>query len=406
MPDEELTSLLDETIHINKILKLENEVLQQFLKHKDPQSLRKLPQIEESARVAANITRLHNPSVSIHKTVRIGGSASSLGGVSAHTKASSTPSLGSAQFASGSTQFASGSQTLSGGGPVSRAGGRGRLLTVAHRTALANKEVEMMRQEYTDFERAAFKKKEGLIARMKEIKKRMRESEEAVQRFENEVANGHSHSKIPVEKFTRFIEVQSKNAAKTTDMINLKIVTAKRLIKQTKKQNEIRREWGSGLRPIDFEKLRIENEYLINENDENHRDISSLKKIGAYYNMTLKNQVVKLFEKKAELQNLQDRGLMKKKVNIKHKTNQKQVKKHVKNLKQQLEHIKDLANKFEGVPEVDDFLNIQKQLQEAREKFKIVSRRRKIQLFEIHNARKRSEREARESQITHKILIV
>lgn len=75
------------------------------------------------------------------------------------------------------------------------------------------------------------------------------------------------------------MEEQLKLAGTRIDKLNLKIVTANRLIQQTKKQITQREEIGKTLRPVDFEQLRIENEYVIDENEVNSRLISSLKRI-------------------------------------------------------------------------------------------------------------------------------
>lgn len=77
----------------------------------------------------------------------------------------------------------------------------------------------------------------------------------------------------------RFVEEQLKLAGTRIDKLNLKIVTANRQIQQAKKEIAKREEIGKTLRPVDFEQLRIQNEYVIDENEVNHRLISSLKRI-------------------------------------------------------------------------------------------------------------------------------
>ncbi|XP_008202090.1 coiled-coil domain-containing protein 113 [Nasonia vitripennis] len=378
MSDEQLGSTLEEAMRTNRTLTLENEVFERYLRRRDPQCLHKLSYVVESARQAQKLSRLR-----ISQQQPRGGSTPSLQSFTAKP-ASSSATLLSVQLA----RTASGSQQAVG---LAKRAAKGLKITVAHRIELVEKEVEEMRRQYREFEKGLFGKKEGLETMLEEINYRIKECEDTAEQFENEVLNQVDpvSKRITADSFVKFVERQLKLAEIAVDKLNLKIVTTKRLIRQTKKQIDQREELGNTLRPVDFEKLKIENKYLTDDIERYNRTIKTLKQINGHYGLTLKSHKERLLEKKSKLQSIENELTSKERENVDLRRCQTRATREIRKAEGQLNHIKKLREEYE-IPEVRDFLEVQKQLQEARKNFKRLGRRRKLQLFTLRSLRRRS----------------
>lgn len=88
----------------------------------------------------------------------------------------------------------------------------------------------------------------------------------------------------------RFMEEQLKSAGTVIDKCNLGMITSNRLIGETRKQIAQREDVGNTLRPIDFEQLAIENDYLIDENEKNTILLKALRRISGNYLVKLNNR--------------------------------------------------------------------------------------------------------------------
>jgi hypothetical protein len=79
-------------------------------------------------------------------------------------------------------------------------------------------------------------------------------------------------------RLLRFMNDQLKVANNLIAKFNLKTITIKHLIAQTKKQIKQQEDRGESLSPIDFVKLGIENRYLTAENERNQLALNLLIK--------------------------------------------------------------------------------------------------------------------------------
>lgn len=111
-----------------------------------------------------------------------------------------------------------------------------------------------------------------------------------------------------------------------------------------------------------------------------------------HYSLVLKSQKEKLLERKSMLQTAENELVAKKQENIDLRRGQVKTTREVRTALGQLNNIKELREEYE-IPEVLDFLEVQRQLQEARKNFKRLSRQRKIQLSAIKRKCKRTNRQ-------------
>lgn len=98
-----------------------------------------------------------------------------------------------------------------------------------------------------------------------------------------------------------------------------------------------------------------------------------------HYSLVLKGQREKLLERKSILRTAENELVARKQENIDLRRSQIKTRREVQTALGQLNSIKELREEYE-VPEVLDFLEVQRQLQEVRKSFKRLSRQRKIQL--------------------------
>ncbi|XP_023244881.1 coiled-coil domain-containing protein 113-like, partial [Copidosoma floridanum] len=352
MTDDDLRASVEEMTHINRMLTTENELIEQFLRRKDPQSLEKLSLIVESARQAQKISRRHGSGVS----------------------------LPGSYAKSASSRTASGSQRLSVAAPAAK--GLAAKLTAAHRTELANREVDLMRREWASFEGRSKKERLNGEIRLEELKYRLRDMDEALRNFEAQVVRQVDpiSKKIPAEKFVRFVENQLRLAEEANDKLNLKMITTRQLIRQARRQIDLGAEVGKTLRPIDFERVAIENEHLAEENERNGRSLAALKRIKRHYSLALKYRKEGLAERKSRLRVIERKLELGERENVDLERRRAVTRREVKWTQSRLDDIKELRDNYEK-PEVADFLRVQKQLQEELRRHKRLKRRRKIQLF-------------------------
>lgn len=94
----------------------------------------------------------------------------------------------------------------------------------------------------------------------------------------------------------------------------------------------------------------------------------------------------KLLERKTQLQSIEKALILKKRENLQLRRKQIIVRHEIQKALAQLNNIKELQEEFE-IPDVLDFLDAQRQLQEARKNMKRLNRQRKLQLFKLSACR-------------------
>lgn len=98
--------------------------------------------------------------------------------------------------------------------------------------------------------------------------------------------------------------------------------------------------------------------------------------------MGFKHRADQLIEKKSKLQSIENELIKEKQKNVKIHRAQIVTSREVKKVQDQLNHFKELREEYD-YPEVSEFLNLQRQLQEVKKNYKNLCRRRKIQLFTL-----------------------
>ncbi|XP_011501307.1 PREDICTED: uncharacterized protein LOC105364957 [Ceratosolen solmsi marchali] len=396
LSDEEIKLILEIATRVNRTLTYENEVFEHYLQRKNPQCLNKMQQILESILQAQTI---HCMLSSKNTPSYVDSTSSLFGSVVTGTINDGISSYSSSIVSTPQPQMSGkNQQTSANNAPKSNV--LRRKITISHRIELTEYEIDEMKKQYEHFKVDMNKNLENLETKLKEMKCRIIENHKTIQRFENNVINQINPitNQIPVEKFVRyfciydcvakfmpivyllrFMDDQFKLIRNFIDKFNLKIITTKRMISQTKKQIKQREDRGEKLSSVDFIKLEIENRYLVAENNKNQQILNSLQQRNGQYNLTLKNYKDKLIEKKSVLQQAENKFKSKKNEEIALQYYKNRIMQDLRKTTNELNNIKGLREEYES-PDIQDFLQVQKQLQEAKYTVKRLSRQRKNQL--------------------------
>jgi hypothetical protein len=122
------------------------------------------------------------------------------------------------------------------------------------------------------------------------------------------------------------------------------------------------------------------------ENDSSN-NLMEIKLFAGQYNLTLKNYKDKLIERKSLLQQIENKSKTKKSEQVELRNYKSRMMQDLRKTTNQLNDIKALKDDYES-PDVQDFLQVERQLQEMKKIIKRLNRQRKIQLFTIRTNKK------------------
>ncbi|KAL6263363.1 hypothetical protein P5V15_006158 [Pogonomyrmex californicus] len=362
MTEIELQEALENIVHSNLLLKLENDIFERYLRRRDPESLQTIAQILETAKRVQRIAPQHGrtspvtsvtgSSVNVHDKELM--SVASMRSETRHV----TPSL-----------------------LTTRTPTRGTKLTYTQRIEMTNTEIRELQKTLEKFEQMSIKKKIYLQAQIEENQISIDETCKTKKEFEENVVQKGIDSitgKIPAEKFIRFIEEWLKVVDMIMEQIRLKIATIKSEIRKVKLQLKQRKELGETLRAIDFEQLSIENQICIRKIDEKNQYLLEMKRIAGRYSITLTKYKERLDGLMLTINKVRDNMFSKKQEIIKLQSKQIATKIEIEKVGKQLKSITELIDKFE-VPSVMDAIKLRMNLQELQKIYKQLSRQKEIQ---------------------------
>ncbi|XP_011872191.1 PREDICTED: coiled-coil domain-containing protein 113-like [Vollenhovia emeryi] len=381
MSEAELQQALENIVYSNLFLRLENDIFEQYLARRDPESLQTIAQILETAKRVQKIAPQHartSPVMSVAGSLMNVGDKDSVSVTSVQSGSRHvTPSLLTARVPTGGTKSI---RFLSN-----------RRITYMHRIEMANTEIRELQKGLEKFEKTSAKKSVCLRARVEESQISIHETCKNREEFEENVVQKGIDSitgKIPAEKFIRFTEEWLKVVDIIMEQIRLKMTTVKCQIRKIRLQLAQRRELGEALRSIDFEQLNIENEVCIQKIDEKNRYLLEMKRIAGHYNITLSKHKKKVDGLVSTMNKVRNNIVFKRQESAKLQSEQTATKIEIEKAEKQLESMIDLINKFE-VPSVIDTIKTRMKLQELQRIHKQLSRRREIQRIVTLKSRKK-----------------
>jgi len=228
LTDDELFTLVQDTIRANDVLKLETKMFESYLKRVDPKDL-DLQQAGASQQPAPEPTQR-----TFRKRSRSRGQS-----MDRHLK-----------------------------------------LTAEQKCDIATRELEELRESIERMKECAEKKLDNFRAVMEEADIRYAEVKKAQYEFNRDIVNGAVNprtNRVIAEKLTRSIDEKLRSRDTLIEKLRLKNSTLKVQKKKLQLQLKQKEEMGEVLHEVDFNQLKIENSQYLEKIDERNQDLLRLK---------------------------------------------------------------------------------------------------------------------------------
>ncbi|XP_076285300.1 cilia- and flagella-associated protein 263-like isoform X1 [Lasioglossum baleicum] len=370
MTFEELVQMQDDNLQKIWLLSLENDVYERYITRVDPDVMKGITHLLQRTRHARKVTRMMSmrssrmsfrdsvmtiPEVLRRFTVSSPASTPSIISVTSETRAQSV-------FPTWKPSDTS-------------------KIPIAHRMAMARKEVEHMTKNFEDLKLIVQKRTMMMRAEIEELEIRISEVQEAKQEFEeNVVIKGVDPitGKIPAERVTRYIEEWLKSANTIIGRLRLKSATHRMLITKTRQQLVQREELGEALRAVDFEQLNIQNKDYVRMIEEKTIYMLDMKKIAGHYHLKLTQHKQKLSDLLRSLNALKKETSEKDKQIRELHVEHAHVENDVAKVETELNNLVGYVDSH-SVPEILEFVMLQKEVQSLQKKYKLLQRRRYVE---------------------------
>ncbi|XP_043488932.1 coiled-coil domain-containing protein 113-like [Polistes fuscatus] len=341
--DDKLRDLLISSIKMKTILELENDFFERYLRRNSPEMLRKIDEtISETSKSTQRSMFLPSTSPTRSVTDSI---------ISSRDRGS--PSMWSMQSGIRRGML----------DPMMR-----RLrITIPQRMEMMKNEIIEFKKNLLLFEKSNRKEDIKFNAEVEELEVRIRDVKDTRVRFENDIVIGgidHLTGKIPAETFIKFIKDWLKNINRSIEKVRLKSATIRLKIRKAKKQLIQREQLGEDLRPVDFERLKIQNEDCKKQINQSGQFLIDVKRVTENL-MSLFNSITKeIHSNEHQAKDLQLKCLI--------------TEQEIKKAKKQLTSLTKLMNEYE-VPEILDFVKLQNELRNLKRTFTHLERRKNIE---------------------------
>lgn len=379
--DEELVKLVNNIKEKVRILTLENEILEKTIMRLEPSLMNGVYQALEYA------TRM--PSGTSVSLLRTG--TSKFGLVDPLTSASRMLASSSRHQASRilascpsrvSTRKAESKTKLSGGTIVLGAGAR---INVLERAELVNKEMEVLVSNLNKSRNRGAKQRALLKAKLEEVGLKETEIERANEMFRQEVlVDGWDKiaQRIPAEIWIRFMTEWVKISDSQIGKLRLRTSTLNTQYSKLKGQIKVKAELSESLRPVDFEKLQIENGESLKLIDHKFQQLGELKKMTGDANLNLTIHKKAMMEQNSYLNKVLSTIQNKEHMTVQLDKEREFIQVQVDVLSQRLNEIRKVRLKYQ-VPNIMEYVEVKWMLTGLKHSIKILETRRHIQQIAI-----------------------
>ncbi|KAJ2938351.1 hypothetical protein O0L34_g13273 [Tuta absoluta] len=375
LSDDDLIKQVNKLKRDIKILSLENEIIEKTILRIEPALMHGVQQAVEYAMKLKSSTSLNVGSSFVAK------SATSRFGMESMTSRSRL--IGSPSRLSTRRGLDSTAKTgiLFGTGPK---------VNVLERSELVATETEILILRLEGARAKAARQRALLNAQLEEIGVRNDEVEKATEAFNQQVIiEGFDKiaKRIPAEVWIRFMNEWVVNCDKEIGKLRLRTSTANTQFSRLKNQICVKAELSENLRPVDFEKLKIENKVALETIDKKTQHLKLLKRMTGDANLNLAIHKLAMMEQNDYLTEVQDVI-----VNTKEKT-KKLGKEEIKisiqadDLKVKLTDLKKVTMAYE-VPDTMDYVRVKSEMTDLRHIIKLLENRVHIQQIALKSLNK------------------
>ncbi|CAK1548892.1 unnamed protein product [Leptosia nina] len=364
LSDAELVKQVNDIKQQIRVLALENEIFEKTIMRLDPTLMHGIQQaLEFAAKMQSG------SSLNINSFVK---STSKLGmeSVTSPSRMLTSPSKVSARRVDSSAKF-SGTVTI----------GTGPRINVLERSELVSVEMEIL---INTLERARYKaaKQHALLkAQLEEIDLREVEIKKACEMFEKEVIiDGWDKiaQRIPAEIWIRFMTEWVKIIDAQIGKLRLRTSTLNTQYSKLKGQIRVKAELSESLRPVDFDKLKIENNECAEIIDTKIVQLAELKKMTGDANLNLTIHKKLMMEQNSYLTNVLKTIKLKQKQTKELDKERDVIRVQADSLAQRLDDVKKVRLAYE-VPDVMDYVNIKSEVTDLKNSIKVLENRVHIQ---------------------------
>ncbi|CAK1593137.1 unnamed protein product [Parnassius mnemosyne] len=361
LTDEELLKQVNDLKHQIRILTLENEIFERTMTRLDPTLLNG---IQQALEFASKLRR--SSSINISSFVKSQTSKVFFDSLTSPSRMLASPSRVSSKRAESSARI---------GGTVTF--GTVPQINVLERSELVSIEMEILVTNLEKMRKKAAKQQALLKAQLEEIEVRVNDIQKANETFNQQViVEGWDRiaQRIPAEIWIKYMNEWVKIADSKISKLRLRTSTLNTQYSKLKGQIKVKAELSESLRPVDFEKINIENNECLAIIENKLQQLAELKKMTGDANLTLTIHKKALMEQDIYLNQILDnvRNKQKQTQNLHKETEIIQV--QAKSLEERLEGIKKLRMAYE-VPDIMDYVCVKAEVTDLKRSVKLLQNR-------------------------------
>lgn len=259
--------------------------------------------------------------------------------------------------------------------------GTGPRVNVLERSELVSTEMEVLSHSLEKARRKAAKKHALLKAQLEEIGVRVGGIEKATEMFNQEVIiEGWDKiaQRIPAEIWIRFMTEWVKICDSHIGKLRLRTSTLNTQFSKLKGQIKIKAELSESLRPVDFEKMKIENNQCLETIDQKLHQLAELKKMTGDANLTLTMHKKAMMEQNGYLTNVMKTIKHKEKLTTVLEKERDVIDDQAESLAQKLDEVKRVRLAYE-VPDVMEYVQVKADLADLKHVVRAMENRFRVQ---------------------------
>ncbi|XP_049882768.1 coiled-coil domain-containing protein 113-like [Pectinophora gossypiella] len=365
LTDDELVKQVNELKHQIKILTLENEILEKCIMRIDPSLMHGILQALEYA------FKLHGSSSSLN----LGSFAKStskfgmLESLASPSRLLTSPSRISTRRVESSARMGTG---IFAAGPK---------INVLERSELVSMEMEILVRRLERSRAKAARQQALLKAQLEELGLRSVEIEKATEAFNQQVIiEGWDKiaQRIPAEVWIRYMTDWFRVSDKEIGKLRLRTSTLNTQYTKLKGQIKVKAELSESLRPVDFEKLKIENQQCLELIESKLHQLAELKKMTGDANLNLAIHKKLMMEQNAYLMKVQKDILQKKQLVINLDKEREKIEDQADTLQDKYNDVKKVRLAYE-VPDIMEYVRVKSEVADLRHVVKMLDNRFHVQ---------------------------
>ncbi|VVC91458.1 coiled-coil domain-containing protein 113-like [Leptidea sinapis] len=369
LADADLIKQLNDLKQQIRILRLENEILERTIMRLEPSLMHGIQQALEYAAKMQSTSSLNVGSFVKSQTSRFGTES-----VTSPSRMLTSPSKVSTRKAESIAKF-SGTVVF----------GSGARINVLERSELVSTEMEILINNLERARNKAAKQHALLKAQLEEIGVREVEIQKSSELFQKEVIEegwDKIAQRIPAEIWIRFMTEWVKAIDGQIGKLRLRTSTLNTQYSKLKGQIKVKAELSESLRPVDFQKLRIENDECQEIIETKLVQLAELKKMTGDANLNLTIHKKAMIEQNGYLANVVKSIKDKQKMTVELDKERDAIQVQADNLAQKLDTVKKIRAAFE-VPDIMDYVNIKSEVSDLKYSIKLLENRVHIQQISL-----------------------